>query len=50
MLIAVAIPALNPKEGFIPRILLCNKLMTNEVSFGLIPYSLCCGEFHSKQE
>ena len=40
MLIAVAIPALNPKGGFIPRSLLHNKLMTNEVSLGLIPRSL----------
>ena len=30
----------NPKEGLIPRSLLRNKLMTNEVSLGLIPRSL----------
>ena len=32
--------AFNPKEGLIPRSLLRNKLMTNEVSLGLIPRSL----------
>lgn len=33
----------NPKEGLIPRSLLRNKLMMNEVSLGLIPRSLLRG-------
>lgn len=33
----------NPKEGSIPRSLLRKKLMTNEVSLGLIPRSMLRG-------
>ena len=35
----------NHKEGLIPRSLLRNKLMTNEVSLGLIPPQLAAGSF-----
>ena len=41
----------NPKEVLIPRSLLRNKLMTNEVSLGLIPRSLLRGvSFFTKSQ